>query len=86
MLIAVAVFAFIESRKEGTGKGSQAAPRPSLFASKLRKLALALEKEEAEGAELASQMDIKDYYLEAQRWIGLFQRYERYAKDALITF
>lgn len=56
---------------------------PSLFASKLRKLALALEKEEAEVSELASQVDIKDYYLEAQRWIGLFQRYERYVKDAL---
>lgn len=56
---------------------------PSLFASKLRKLTLALEKEEAEVAELTSQVDLKDYYLEAQRWIGVFQRYERYVRDAL---
>lgn len=55
----------------------------SLFASKLRKLVLALEKEECEVAELASQVDLKDYYLEAQRWIGVFQRYERYVRDAL---
>lgn len=56
---------------------------PSLFASKLRKLVLALEKEETEVAELASQVDLRDYFLEAQRWVGVFSRYVRYVKEAL---
>lgn len=56
---------------------------PSLLASRLRKLVLSLEREEPEIAELSAQVDLKDYYLEAQRWMGVFRRYEGYIRQAL---
>ncbi len=56
---------------------------PSLLTAKLRKLILALEKEEGEVAELSSQVDIRDYLLDARRWVGVLQRYEQYIQDAL---
>ncbi|MGB9791749.1 MAG: hypothetical protein ACPLTR_04135 [Thermacetogeniaceae bacterium] len=56
---------------------------PSLLASRLRRLVLNLEREEPEIAELSAQVDLRDYYLEAQRWMGVFRRYEGYVRRAL---
>ncbi|RDV81794.1 hypothetical protein [Ammonifex thiophilus] len=51
--------------------------------AKLRKLMLALEKEEAEVAHLAACSDLSGHYLEAQRWLALLERYKRHVETAL---
>lgn len=57
---------------------------PSLFASKMRRLVLVLEKEEAEMQELAHQVDISESHLiEAQKWIGTLDRYKEIIRTAL---
>jgi hypothetical protein len=56
---------------------------PFLFASRISKLIRVLEKEEDEIAELARQVYLGDYIFDAQRWIGVLNRYEQHILDAL---
>ncbi|WP_134643005.1 hypothetical protein [Ammonifex thiophilus] len=51
--------------------------------ARLRKLMLALEREEAEVAHLAACSDLSRHYLEAQRWLALLERYRRHIETAL---
>ncbi|MGB9791751.1 MAG: ParB N-terminal domain-containing protein [Thermacetogeniaceae bacterium] len=57
---------------------------PSLFASRMRKLMLALEREEEELAELATQVNISEtHYIEAQRWLNTLERFKDIIRTAL---
>lgn len=56
----------------------------SLFASRMRKLMLALEKEEEELAELATHVNISEtHYVEAQRWLNTLDRFKDIIRTAL---
>lgn len=60
--------------------------RPSVFfAERIRKLVAALEKEEAEVASLAQQVDnVQQLYpFESRRWLAVFERYARYVRIAM---
>lgn len=54
-----------------------------LFADKIRKITLMAEKEEAEIAVLAGQVDLQHYFSETQRWLSVFERLSNYIRRAV---